>query len=63
MEKVDKVPARHSLRKTLYGVVLPKDLHSHDGKDEDDDTENKTEVTQCVDCSTDYSDQKVQGWP
>lgn len=36
----------HPYPYTLTGVVLAKELHAHDGKDENDDAQDKGQVTQ-----------------
>lgn len=44
-------------------VVLAEKLHSHDGEDEDDDTQYEGQVTQRTHCSAHDGNQEIQSWP
>ena len=44
-------------------VAFPEELHSHDSKDEDDDTEDEGEVTKSTNSFPHDGDQKVECWP
>lgn len=47
----------------LTGVVLAEQLHAHDGKDEDNDTQYERQVAQGAHGATHDRDQQVQRWP
>ena len=66
MHEVLKVPAGHDARPLgadLLGVVGAEELHPHDGEDEDDDAEDKGQVTKSTDSFPHDGDEKVEGWP
>ena len=44
-------------------VALPEELHAHDSKYEDDDTEDEGEVTKSTNSFPHDGDQKVECWP
>ena len=44
-------------------IALSKELHAHDGEDEDDDAEDKGQVTKSTDGFPHDGDEKVEGWP
>lgn len=62
MEEIAEVPSRN-LSKLVDRVLLSKQLHPHDGEDEDDDGQNEAEVAECTHRTTDDSDQQVQRRP
>ena len=47
----------------LTWVTFPEELHPHDSEDEDDDTEDESQVTKSTDSFPHDGDQKVEGWP
>ena len=44
-------------------IALSKELHAHDGEDEDDDTKDECEVTESTDSFPHDGDEKVEGGP
>ena len=62
VEKVDEVPAR-LVAKLLDGVIIPEELHPHDGEDEDDDEKDEAEVAESAHRATDDADEEVEGGP
>ena len=44
-------------------IAFSKELHAHDGEDEDDDTKDECEVTESTDSFPHDGDEKVEGWP
>ena len=68
VEKILEVPAQFSALpwqegKLVVMVTGAKQLHSHDGEDEDDDGEHKAQVSQSSHGPADDADQEVQGGP
>lgn len=51
------------LGKDATCVVLAKQLHSHDGKDEDDDTQDEGQITESAHRATHDRDQQIQRGP
>ena len=63
MQEVREVPARNPTFKVFTGVVISKELHAHDSKDEDDDGENKTEVAEGTHGSAYDANEQVESGP
>lgn len=47
----------------LTGVVLAKELHAHDGKDENDDAQDEGQITQGTHSFTHDGDEQVESGP
>jgi len=63
VQEVREVPVRSAALKVLIDVARAEELHSHDGKDEDDDGKDKAEVAEGTHCSANDTDEQVQRWP
>ena len=44
-------------------VAFPKELHTHNSKNEDDNTEDKGKVTKSTNSFPHDGDEKIQSWP
>ena len=66
VEEVGEVPSRHLTFREhtlLRAVVVPVQLHSHHGEDEDDDAQHQGEVSQRAHRLAHDRDEQVEGGP
>ena len=63
VKEVAEVPPQLTSVEVLRDVVGSEQLHSHHGKDEDDNGQHETEVTESAHCSTDDANEEVQSRP
>jgi len=65
VEEVGEVPQRHDARlgEVVERVVGAKQLHAHDGEDEDEDGEDEAEVAESTQCAADDTHEQIQRRP
>ena len=66
VQEIREVPSGHFTSPfvaDLFDVELPKELHTHHGKDEDDDTEDKSQVGESANSVGHDCENVIEGFP